>query len=551
MTRECFFDRLEVFDKLFRKNGDDIYMDVNFVPSSFMKIAKLIEGEAYEAYFVGGAVRDVILGRELHDFDLTVSARPEELKKILKDYRIIDTGIKHGTVTVLTEDGSLEITTFRQDVISSNANHRHPTAVIFGKSLEEDLARRDFTINALALSPAGRLIDLYDGLGDINRRLIRAVGEAGERLEEDALRILRALRFAACLSFNIEDSLKKAINEKKNLLKFLSVERIDSELSRLVNGEMAAKYICEYGEIFFEILDGVSYFKYIEFWTKLAKLIDSEIEGELAACDILAQVESDDKCYQGLKEAKKQENYEYYSSDSDVARLCLSKILSSTESDEIRYALFFSLLAIANLLNPNEKIGKRDKSDSIIEDVNLDDFGKSEISKKAYDLSMSLHGPKLRADRGYILCSYILANFPTDLYTLKKLYPEISKLGIEFKDLLKIKKGLAEISNVIRKNRQVKEKSSNLDFIMESRKFFVRLENLLDDFELAKNKGEVFTRKDLKLSTEEIIKVFGIKGRVIGILQNYLLDLCLKDASNNDREKLLAFAKDYLNEKCK
>ena len=171
------------------------------VPVDAARIIEKLEQAGYEAYVVGGCVRDSILGREPGDWDITTSASPEQVKAIFP--RTIDTGIEHGTVTVMEHHVGYEVTTYRVD--GRYEDGRHPSSVTFTRNLDEDLLRRDFTINAMAYNPRSGLVDRYDGMGDLKRGCIRCVGVPEERLGEDALRILRALRFASQLGFTIEE----------------------------------------------------------------------------------------------------------------------------------------------------------------------------------------------------------------------------------------------------------------------------------------------------------------------------------------------------------
>ena len=184
----------------------------------------------YEAYAVGGCVRDSILARRPEDWDITTSARPEEIKKLFR--RTVDTGIEHGTVTVLLGKDSYEVTTYRIDGVYEDS--RHPKEVRFTNKLEEDLRRRDFTINAMAYNDDVRLVDVFGGMQDLNHHLIRCVGDPAERFSEDALRILRAVRFSAQLDFPIEAGTAKAVRELAPALEKISAERIQTELVKLL-----------------------------------------------------------------------------------------------------------------------------------------------------------------------------------------------------------------------------------------------------------------------------------------------------------------------------
>ena len=201
----------------------DIPKDVSFIIDE-------LYSHGYEAYAVGGCVRDCILNREPGDWDITTSARPYEVKEIFK--RTIDTGIAHGTVTVMLGKNGYEVTTYRVD--GAYEDSRHPKSVSFTASLEEDLKRRDFTINAMAYNHRRGLVDIFDGIGDIQRKVIRCVGNPEERFDEDALRILRAVRFSAQLGFEIEDETAAAITKKARSLENISAERIQAELVKLL-----------------------------------------------------------------------------------------------------------------------------------------------------------------------------------------------------------------------------------------------------------------------------------------------------------------------------
>lgn len=208
---------------------------------------RMLGDSGYEAYIIGGCVRDYLMGREPGDIDITTSARPEEIKEVFRCFRVIENGIKHGTVTVIINEVPLEITTYRIDGIYSDS--RHPDKVSFTKSLREDAARRDFTINAIACGLDGHIVDYFGGAQDIQNRTIRAVGDPEVRFQEDALRILRALRFSSTLGFEIEDRTKAAVFKYRELLNHISSERIASELIKLLCGINAGKVIKEYIEV--------------------------------------------------------------------------------------------------------------------------------------------------------------------------------------------------------------------------------------------------------------------------------------------------------------
>lgn len=200
------------------------------LPKKVLFIINNLQLHGYEAFAVGGCVRDSILARRPQDWDITTSAKPEEIKKLFR--RTIDTGIEHGTVTVLFGKDSFEVTTYRID--GSYEDSRHPKEVQFTNRLEEDLRRRDFTINAMAYNDQVRLVDVFGGMQDLNHHLIRCVGDPEERFSEDALRILRAVRFSAQLNFPIESATADAIRKLAPNLQNISAERIQAELVKLL-----------------------------------------------------------------------------------------------------------------------------------------------------------------------------------------------------------------------------------------------------------------------------------------------------------------------------
>lgn len=200
------------------------------VPKQVLFIIDRLQEHGYEAYAVGGCVRDMLLGREPHDWDITTSAKPEQVKAVFK--RTIDTGIQHGTVTVMVDHIGFEVTTYRID--GEYLDGRHPKEVVFTPELREDLKRRDFTINAMAYNPKEGIIDLFGGKDDLEAGIIRCVGKAEDRFHEDVLRIMRAVRFAAQLGFEIEEETWNAIIRVAPDLKKISAERIQAELTKLL-----------------------------------------------------------------------------------------------------------------------------------------------------------------------------------------------------------------------------------------------------------------------------------------------------------------------------
>ena len=218
-----------------------------YIPDNVKIILGRLKTAGFEAFCVGGAVRDSIMGLVPGDWDITTSALPEQTMELFKDFRTVDTGLKHGTLTVIIDKTPYEVTTFRID--GEYGDNRHPENVTFTSKIGDDLARRDFTVNALAYNEEAGLIDLYGGQDDIYNGIIKTVGDADTRFQEDGLRIMRALRFSATLGFEIEEETKKSIHKNKDLLRNISAERITLELTKLICGKNAFNILMEYPDV--------------------------------------------------------------------------------------------------------------------------------------------------------------------------------------------------------------------------------------------------------------------------------------------------------------
>ena len=216
------------------------------VPKEVETALNILHVNSYEAYIVGGCVRDSIMGKVPSDWDVATSAKPKEILLCFNQYRTIETGIRHGTVTVIISKMQIEITTYRID--GEYSDNRRPDDVLFTDKIEFDLKRRDFTINALAYNKNG-VIDLFGGLDDIKNKIVKCVGDSDERFNEDGLRILRALRFASVLNFDIEKNTSYSIFRNKNLLNNISMERINIELSKLIMGSNFQNILLEYRDV--------------------------------------------------------------------------------------------------------------------------------------------------------------------------------------------------------------------------------------------------------------------------------------------------------------
>lgn len=222
------------------------------MPKNVDTAINLLQSAGFEAYAVGGCVRDSLLGKTPNDWDITTSAKPEDMKSVFADFHCIDTGIKHGTVTVVIDGEPLEITTFRLD--GEYEDNRHPKSVTFTSDLGADLGRRDFTVNAMAYSKMTGTVDLFGGQNDLKNKIVRCVGDPDRRFNEDALRILRALRFASALDFEIEEKTAQSLLKNCALLGNISEERIAKELLKLVCGKGAKRILTDFAPVLFEIL---------------------------------------------------------------------------------------------------------------------------------------------------------------------------------------------------------------------------------------------------------------------------------------------------------
>lgn len=218
------------------------------LPPQVNTVFLLLDAAGYEAFLVGGAVRDYVRdGSPAKDWDITTNALPEQVEAVFSEYHLIETGLKHGTVTVVIDHEPIEITTYRID--GDYSDHRHPDSVSFTRSLKDDLERRDFTMNALAYSPKDGVVDLVGGKTDIENGIVRCVGDPDRRFQEDGLRMLRALRFASVYGTEIDEATASAIHRNKSLLRDIAAERIQSELTKMLCGPGVAAILKEFADV--------------------------------------------------------------------------------------------------------------------------------------------------------------------------------------------------------------------------------------------------------------------------------------------------------------
>lgn len=224
-----------------------------YIPEDVNLILTELKNKGYNAYLVGGCVRDAIMGNIPNDYDITTSALPNEIQKVFVNRKTLDIGIKHGTITVFTDAGrQVEVTTYRTD--GEYKDNRHPENVTFVNNIEADLSRRDFTVNALAYNHQDGFVDVFGGKQDIENKIIRCVGDPETRFNEDALRILRGLRFASTLNYNIEKNTAESIKNNAELLQNVSVERVFIELKKMLVGENFANISKEFSQVMIIVL---------------------------------------------------------------------------------------------------------------------------------------------------------------------------------------------------------------------------------------------------------------------------------------------------------
>ena len=279
-----------------------------FIPKDVSFLIDTIYENGYEAFMVGGCVRDSVLNLIPNDYDITTNAKPKEIINIFKDYKIIDTGIKHGTVSIILNNNIYEITTYR--IEGEYENNRRPKTVEFTSSIEEDLRRRDFTINAMAYNKQFGIIDKFNGLEDLQNRIIKTVGNPDERFKEDGLRMIRAIRFSSKLGFNIDENTLNGIYKNSYIIKNISTERINDEFTKILLSDNPQNIILLYKTNIFKYL-GIhcnlnrDYYKELEKYINILSYCDNNLLDKLIILDYLISNEI-------LKCIDKCEKYKYY-----------------------------------------------------------------------------------------------------------------------------------------------------------------------------------------------------------------------------------------------
>lgn len=439
------------------------------IPAPVHFIIQELEKYGHEAYMVGGCVRDSILGRIPHDYDICTSARPNEIIAAFPNQEIIPTGLQHGTVTILINREPYEVTTYRID--GEYSDNRRPDSVDFTNSLIEDLHRRDFTVNAMAYNSTNGLVDPFGGVKDIENSVIRCVGSAHDRFNEDALRILRAIRFATQLNFGIAEDTDEEIHKSLGLLENISIERVTSEFSKIVSSDSFYIKLMLYKDVF--------------------SLFIPEMRDTI-----------------GFKQYNPYHSYDVFEHTVRALENCDSKDLV------VRLAVFFHDFGKPHSYQDGED-GIRhfkghgrvsaDLTDRIMGRMRFDNETKNNVVELVY---------------------YHDASFAKGKKYVKRW---LNKIGeIQFCRLLTVRKADIMGQNIEYEKNRVGE-------LQEIEKLIVEV--------IADN--ECFSLKDLSVGGKELISIGYKPGRQIGIVLTKLLELVIEEEAENDKEILLALAKEW------
>lgn len=331
------------------------------VPAYALTVVERLESRGYEAYVVGGCVRDSLLEREPNDWDVCTNALPEDVLRVFRRFHVIKTGLQHGTVTVMSDHCPVEVTTFRID--GNYSDNRHPDAVSFVSRVEEDLARRDFTINAMAYSPTRGLVDAFGGQEDLAAGLIRCVGEPDARFNEDGLRIMRALRFAARFGFAIERETANAVRRNRHLLENVSAERIFKELKGILVGTGVLDMLLAFPEVFSciipELAPGIGFDQHTPYhchdvWTHSAYAVAAAPADELLRLTMLLHDVGKPACF-SLGDDGRGHFYGHPAESEKQARQILLKL----KSDNATLSTVCTLIRVHDMTLPTTVAGMR------------------------------------------------------------------------------------------------------------------------------------------------------------------------------------------------
>ena len=385
-------------------------------------VLERLEDSGYKAYLVGGCLRDMMMGRQPHDFDIATSAKPETVMSIFSDFEVIPTGIKHGTVTVMVDGEPIEITTFRKD--SDYSDGRRPDSITFTDKVEDDLSRRDFTINAMAFGLDGEIVNPFGGKSDIKSRVIRTVGSAEERFSEDGLRILRAIRFASVLGFTIEKETAEAIHKLSRMLDKVSFERVFSEMSKIILSEKPSIQLREFKDVFSRVAPELAEIKDFEHTLETLDRVEPELAlrftvllhtlGEEQAESVLRKLKSDGATIQKVTKLVR-----FFDTDIDSSKVAVKKLMS-----EIGESDFFSLVKL-KIADEPKKTAEFEKAKQIAEKVIADKecFKLKDMAVKGDDLIKSgmAMGPEIGKTLNMLLDKVISEEVANDKDSLMQI----------------------------------------------------------------------------------------------------------------------------------
>ncbi len=449
------------------------------IPEKVKMIITQLNANGYEAYAVGGCVRDALLGREPKDWDITTSAKPDQIKEIF--HRTIDTGIQHGTVTVMLDKEGFEVTTYRID--GKYEDSRHPESVEFTPDLLEDLKRRDFTINAMAYNEEEGIIDAFEGVRDLERGVIRCVGNPMERFAEDALRMLRAIRFSGQLGFTIEENTRNAIEEKADTIGKISAERIREEIDKLL--------VSPYPE---KIKDAYE--------TGITKVVLPEL-------DIMFETNQDnphhcynvgDHCVRALQEMQKEAKTRQVG-EKEYHALCWTALLHDIAKPETK------------------KVDENGVGHFIMH---------PEIGAKRAEEVLK----RLRFDNDTIEMVCHLIKWHDYHFNLKRnsMRRAIHKIGSQWMPYLFI--------------MQKADRRAQSKYQQEGKLENIKNAELL--YEEVKKTGECTSLKMLKINGRDLLEIGYEPGRTIGTVLNGLLEIVLENPELNQKDILLEIAKEQI-----
>ena len=335
-----------------------------FVPYEVLSTLSVLQTAGYDAFLVGGCIRDCLMGRAPHDWDITTSAMPEQVLALFRGlgHTVVETGLKHGTVTVVGNDDSYEVTTFRQD--GEYTDGRHPNTIEFCSDVKADLARRDFTINAIAWSPVTGLVDPFDGQKDIGNRIIRGVGNPWQRFQEDALRVMRAIRFAATLNFSVDPYTEFAAKENVDNLKWVSMERKRDELMKMLVGDGIQSVLLNYYDILSqpipEILPCVGFkqhnpYHIYDVWGHIAATVAYAPKDPIVRLTMLLHDIGKPQCFQMREDGRG-----HFHGHGKVSAEIAGKVLGRLRFDSKTFNIVVQLVDVHDrFIEPNKKAVRR------------------------------------------------------------------------------------------------------------------------------------------------------------------------------------------------